>query len=184
MPNDSDKVLYRCPVCERTFRVPVELSGRSECVECRRAIEKRETERQAELRRRQGAAEAEAKLSRERQQTAATAEAQRQADALRSYSALEFLGIALSALAMLGMIVGAGFVLFVFTIPTPDGFRPREAFAAAIPGITLLSSSFGGFVAGHLIFLAINVAGDIERTKRTQDAVLKLLQSGAGTHQN
>jgi uncharacterized C2H2 Zn-finger protein len=169
--SDDGKVLYRCPVCERTFRVPVSFADRVQCLDCERLAEAKQAEKRAAVQLRADRAAAEKAASRKREieklQNAALQEGRR----LRSYSVLNTYGLLTLAVSAMGLFAGAG-----MTITALQSSRGNPAV-----GIGLVLASVGGLAFGQLILLAIHVASDIEQSKKHQERILELMQLREGS---
>ncbi len=153
----SDRVLYRCPVCERTFRVPAELMERPQCRECELNAEKRaEAKKQAdedakrEALKRQRDAE-EQRLAEIRRAAAAEAEK------LRPYGFLDAFVAIYLGLGVLGMVGG-----FMTCLVGIIGSQVMT-FVWGLSGIIGAGSMI---LAAELVRMGRNVADDVERTKR------------------
>lgn len=187
----SDKVLFRCPVCERTFRVPVAYADRMRCPECEKLAQQKAEEDKEEQRQRQIEQILEKSPSTQsqrskrglfgrlyngwrsmREQQKRTAEVeqwQRQRDrderlARESQKPPTLrLYAGLDAIRSV-MFVGSGIGVVVGGLATIAGLASTTE-GQFVTGLILLASSVGGLTSAELIALAINVAKDIEQSK-------------------
>ena len=171
----SDKVRFHCPTCARTFRVPVAHAHRAQCPECekRSAANKgaeqleREEQRQRLIALRLEEYETAQEQKVEQEQEARKHRADQTvrhmgnplstSPAMRSYPFLDLFGRLMFALSLLGCI-GGGFMILAGI----DSKGPQTLTG----GIMLFVSSVCGLTTAQLIAMVINVAGDIEETKK------------------
>ncbi len=189
---DSNKVLFRCPVCERTFRVPVSYAQKSTCPDCAKVaaeqrieatapenvrvdpIKSMRTERPSwwgRVRRGISAVEshkeAVAEAERQRKSEKHVATVSRGAGKLRSYGFLVAWASFEIVCSTVAAVIGACVTLYGLE---NDG-------TVAVQGLVLVALSLSGIAGGHLIRLAVHVARDIEETKQWQFASLQNLKS-------
>ena len=161
--SDEEKVLFKCPVCTKTFRIPASHANRTQCPDCEKAAERekalRDWARREEL-------EVEAK---QQKHVPGRQEASRPPlDQPSDYGFLHGYAGLLRVIAVLGLFFGA---VMVFV-----SFASRDQ-KFLVPGIVVLVSSAGTIALSELMTLAVNVAEDIKISKVNQEAILQILQS-------
>jgi len=166
--SDEDKVLFKCPVCERNFRVQAAESNRAQCPECERAAAaKRSAERRQALPE-WGDRE---KLEEARQGKHLSNSGNHPSHSVfKARNAVQQWVLLIRFFACVGLAFSPIFMLRTLTAKPVDGVMLLNEFF-------VLVSSLGALALAEMMIVAVNVAIDVRTSAVNQAAILQILQS-------
>ncbi|MEJ7593112.1 MAG: hypothetical protein WKF77_16320 [Planctomycetaceae bacterium] len=160
--SDEDKFLFKCPECERTFRVPASDANRAQCPVCEKAAEREKALRERAMRE---DLEKEAK-----QQKHVPGIKNPPRHPVNRPVAVQQWVLLIRFFACVGLAFSPIFMLKTLTAKSVDGVMLLNEFF-------VLASSLGALALAEMMILAVNVAIDVRTSTVNQAAILQILQS-------